>query len=171
MPVGRTTTSSEMRALALVVGSLVLIAGAVVFFLTVIAHNGKVQVRLGDDKFNAGRAAEMAKAIAKNGPLKYADASGRQRDIVVNHLQDDPLVGWVAFEIRRPGDPRDCQVNWERDRGEFSYSCDPTVTFPADGGGLQAVPISVVSGDLIVDLNAQARASTSTSSSVVISGR
>jgi hypothetical protein len=172
LPVGRTTTGSELKALVIVLGSLLAIVAGVVFFLTAIVHNGKVQVRLGDDRFDAGLAKEMAKAIDKGGPFKYSDASGRQRDIVINHLQPDPLTGWVAFGLRRPGDPRECQVEWQEDAAHFAYSCDPAVTFPANGDGLEHFPVEVVSGRIIVDLNAAARVSTTTtSSSVVISGR
>ena len=114
----------------------------------------------------------MAEAIDEGGPFKYSDASGRRRDIVINHLQPDPLTGWVAFGLRRPGDPRDCQVEWREDALHFGYSCDAAVTFPANGEGLEQYPVEVVSGRIIIDLNAAARVSTTTtSSSVVISGR
>jgi hypothetical protein len=171
LPVGRTTTRSEVKALVVVLGSLVAIVAGVVFFLTAVAENGKVQVRLGDDRFDAGVATEMAEEVAEGGPFKYPDVSGRQRDIVLNHLAEDPLAGWVAFEVRRPGDARDCQVEWQADAGHFSYTCDADVTFPPNGEGLEQFPVEIVSGRIIVDLNAAARASTSTSSSVVISGR
>jgi hypothetical protein len=171
LPVGRTTTGSELKALFIVLGSLLAIIAGVVFFLTAIVHNGKVQVRLGDDRFDAGLAKEMAKAIDKGGPFKYSDASGRQRDIVINHLQPDPLTGWVAFGLRRPGDSRDCQVEWRADAAHFAYPCEPSLTFPANGEGLEQYPVEVVSGRIIVDLNAASRVSTTTSSSVVISGR
>lgn len=158
----------------MVIGALVLIVAGVVFFLTVIAQNGKVQVRLGDDRFDAGKATEMAKLIAKDGPVKYADASGRQRDIMVNHVGPSPEEGWIAFEIRRPGDARTCQIDWSSERQLFTYSCDPNVTFPPDGAGLQPFPVEVISGNVIVDLNAEARATTSASTTAptfVITGK
>jgi hypothetical protein len=171
LPVGRTTTRSEVKALVVVLGSLVAIVAAVVFFLTAVAENGKVQVRLGDDRFDAGRAEQMAEEVREGGPFTYSDVAGRQRDIVVNHLAQDPAAGWVAFEVRRPGDPRDCQVKWQPDAGHFSYTCDASLTFPPNGEGLEQFPVEIVSGRILVDLNAAARESTSTSSSVVISGR
>jgi hypothetical protein len=160
-----------VKALVVVLGSLVAIVAAVVFFLTAIAENGKVQVRLGDDRFDAGRVDRMAELVRDGGPFKYSDVAGRQRDIVINHLAQDPLAGWVAFEVRRPGDPRECQVEWQQDAGHFSYTCDANVTFPADGEGLERFPVEIQSGRIIVDINAAARVSTTTSSSVVISGR
>jgi hypothetical protein len=170
LPVGRTTTRSEVKALVIVLGALVAIVAGVVFFLTAVVQNGKVQVRLGDDRFDAGIAEDMAREIDEDGPFKYSDVAGRQRDIVINHLSVDPLAGWVAFGLRRPGDSRDCQVSWDEGAGHFGYTCDPNLTFPPDGEGLEQFPVDIVSGRIIVDLNAAARAST-TSSSVVISGR
>ena len=122
MPVGRTTTRSEVRAIAMVVVAILMIVGGVAFFLNAVTQKGDVQVRLGDDYFNAGDAADIADDIADRGPILFSDLAGGSRDIVVNHLSDDPEQGWVAFEARRPGDDRDCQVAWNASTTRFDYS-------------------------------------------------
>lgn len=174
MPVGRRTNRNEVRAIAMVAAALVLILGGLVAFVTFLSARGDVEIRLGDDRFNAGNALDIAEAVAEQGPILFSDPSGGRRDIMINHLSDDPLQGWVAFDARLPGDDRNCQVRWRPEAGSFAYNCDPALTFPPDGEGLTSYPVSVVDGRIIVDINAAARASTTTApgprSSVVISG-
>lgn len=86
--------------------ALVTIVAGVVFFVSVLSNRGDVQVRLGDDYFNAGDARDISDDIRDRGPILWSDLAGGSRDIVVNHLGDDPETGWVAFEARQPGDPR-----------------------------------------------------------------
>jgi hypothetical protein len=171
MPVGRTTTRSEVRAIAMVAIALLAILGGIAFFVGAVAQRGDVQVRLGDDYFNAGDAQAISRDIAERGPVLFSDVAGGSRDIIVNHLGDDPEQGWVAFEARRPGDDRDCYASWNATTGLFGYSCDPSVTFPPDGEGLTQLPVDVSNGRIVIDINAARRASTTTTSStVVISG-
>ena len=101
MPVGRTTTRSEVRAIAMVAAALLVIVGGIALFLNVVASRGDVQIRLGDDYFNAGDAADIADDIRDRGPVLFSDLAGGSRDIVVNHLGDTADEGWVAFEARR----------------------------------------------------------------------
>lgn len=174
MPVGRTTTRSEVRAIAMVAIALLMIVGGIAFFVNALAQRGDVQIRLGDDFFNAGDAEDISDDIKDRGPILFSDLAGGSRDIVVNHLSDDPEQGWVAFEARRPGDSRDCQVTWNAATEMFDYSCGEGVTFPPDGEGLNQLPVEITDGRIVVDINASQRASTTTAaaptSSVVISG-
>lgn len=175
MPVGRTTTRSEVRAIAMVAAALLVIVGGIALFLNVVASRGDVQIRLGDDYFNAGDAADIADDIRDRGPVLFSDLAGGSRDIVVNHLGDTADEGWVAFEARRAGDPRDCQVSWNAERSLFEYSCDDTVTFPPDGTGLEQLSVAVTDGRIVVDINAAQRGSTTvpetSGSTIVISGK
>lgn len=174
MPVGRTTTRSEVRAIVMVVVGLGIIVGGTAFFLNAVSNRADVQVRLGDDYFNAGDAADISDEIGDRGPILWSDIASGNRDIVINHLGDDPEVGWVAFEARRPGDERHCQVSWNAGAGHFDYTCEEGLTFPPDGTGLAQLPVQVTDGRIIVDINAAARGSTTTvpepTSTVVISG-
>ncbi len=154
--------------------ALAVIVGGIAVFVTVLTRQTDVEIRLGDDRFNAGNAADIADEIADNGPILWSDLSGGSRDLMVNHVGDSPETGWIAFDARRPGDRRDCQVVWNHSAGLFDYSCDPTVTFSPQGSGLTQFPVEIIEGRIIVDLNASQRASTTTvaptTSSVVISG-
>ncbi len=172
MPVGRTTTASEIRAIAMVLVGLAIIIGGVAFFLNAVASRGDVQVRLGDDYFDAGDAVDIADEIGDNGPILFSDVAGGARDLYVNHLAADPEQGWVSFEARRPGDPRDCFVSWNATAAHFDYSCDDAVTYPADGTGLNQYPVQITDGHIIVDINAAKRSTTTVdpASTVVRSG-
>ncbi len=175
MPVGRTTNRGEIRAIVLVVGALAVIVAGVLVFMNVISNRGDVQLRLGDDRFNAGRAAEMSEAIGENGPILFSDVAGRTRDIWLNHLSADPNADWVAFEARRPGVGRECTMQWVPDERLFRepQACGTATAGPA-GDGLNQYPVEVVDGRLVIDLNADARVSTTTAPvttrSIVISG-
>lgn len=175
MPVGRTTTTSEVRAIAMVVIALLVLLGGVAAFFTLLSNQGDLQIRLGDDYFDAGDAVDIADEIADNGPVLWSDPAGGTRDVYINHLGEDPESGWVAFDVRLPGDSRDCHINWVAAAEQFIYTCDPQRSFPPDGAGLTPYPVTIVDGHIIIDINAAQRASTSTTlgrsdSSVVISG-
>lgn len=153
--------------------ALLVIVGGIAFFVSTLARRGDVQVRLGDDYFNAGDASDIADDIADRGPILFSDLAGGSRDMVLNHLSDEPEEGWVAFEARLPGDDRSCQVTWVADAGHFTYTCDESLTFPPDGTGLAALPVSITNGRIIVDINAAQRTSTTSGppqSTVVVSG-
>ncbi len=155
--------------------ALLVIVGGIALFFKLVASRDDVQIRLGDDYFNAGEAADMAEDVRDRGPILFSDLAGGSRDIVVQHLGQDPAQGWLAFEARRPGDPRNCQVSWSAARNLFEYSCAASLTFPADGTGLGQLPVAITAGRIIVDINAAQRGSSTTpsttASSVVLSGR
>lgn len=126
---------------------------------------GGLEVRLGDDVFNAGGAENLAEQIGDGGPLLFSDLVGGERDIVLQHVADDDRRGWLAFAARPAGAPRDCTVQWQPDDeefalldadGEVSGDCDGR-TFPVDGTGLPQYPVELRDGDLYVDLNATDR--------------
>lgn len=168
-----------MRAIVMVVMALVVLVGGVLLFLNLVSNrSGDVTIRLGDERFDAGRVDRIAAEIDDRGPILYSDVAGGTRDMILNHLSEDPESGWVAFEARRPGAERDCALRWDADREVFAETTDcGGATFPPDGAGLQQYPVEVVDGSIVVDLNAEARATTTTrpgattSSSVVVSGR
>jgi hypothetical protein len=138
-----------------------------------LARGGDVEVRLGSDTFDAGRANRIAAEVADRGPALYSDVAGGSRDVIVNHLGDDPATGWVAFSAREPGAPRDCYVEWQPETSQFVDRCSGR-SYPSDGAGLEQFPVSVVDGDVIVDINRraerQAERDRSTTSSIVESG-
>ena len=158
------------KALA-VSGVGVAAAIAIAFGVAQLANQGRVDVRLGSDTFAQQDADDAADKIAEDGPILYADTAGGDRDIVLQHVGDDPDEGWIALAARPPGVARDCTIQ-SRDRegpfrlldadGEVSGDCDGR-ELPPTGDGLPSYPVTVdADGNLDVDLNAEDRATSTT---------
>jgi len=127
---------------------------ALVLVLVVNASSDRgVDVRLGDDEFEVGSTRRLAETVAGSGPLLFADLLvGGDRDLRISHLGTDPDVGWYAFDARRPGTERRCNLEWQRVEQQFIDPCTGEVV-PADGGDLQQYPLRVTEdGILVVDL-------------------
>lgn len=133
-----------------------------------LASDGDLQVASDTQVFQAGEAEERAADIAERGPVYFPDLVGRDRDIYLQHLGDDPETGWLSFGIRATGAAPDCFVEWDADRRVFIDKCDAT-EYPEDGTGLPSYPVTLHDdGTLSIDLNAADRAAeavTSTSES------
>lgn len=149
----------------LVAGLGVAIAMGLVWAMAVLANRGDVDIRLGDDRFDAGQVENIAQAIAKEDglPLLYQDLVGRNRNIYVQHLDDDPKQGWVAFGAFDPDEPG-CTVDIDREAEVLVNSCDEAETFPLDGTGLRYYPTRVDGNRLLVDINELSTTTTSDSS-------
>jgi hypothetical protein len=151
----RSTTTAILVALAGVVAGL----GLMWFMVNLASQGGdSVEIRLGDDRFDAGWAdgdGGRAAAVAEGGPIIFADVAGGSRDIILQHVDDDTLTGWVAFAATAPGKDRDCFLQWQSDDEVFE-DCDGDV-FPADGEGLTVYPVDVEDGRLFIDINAEFR--------------
>lgn len=114
-----------------------------------------VEIRLGDDRFEAGVASRIANDIDKRGaPLAFADVATGRRPIWLDHLGTTDDTGWVAFGAFLPDDPT-CSVNWTASRDLYVADCDDAITFPRDGTGLRAFPVTVEIGRLFVDLRVE----------------
>jgi hypothetical protein len=155
------------RSLVLAVGGLLL---GVVLILTLflvalpkLTESGKIEVKLGSDTFALGNARVKAPLIAQDGPFLFSDPGTGQRDIFVQHIGDDPVKGWSAFDARRPGTTRECTLQFDNTAKVFTDPCDHT-TIPADGAGLPHYVVVISDDDQItVDLkNATGGTSTTT---------
>ena len=126
---------------------------AVVFLITRFdqlgGSGGGGTIDLGRAIFPVGDAADVAEAIAADGPLLLPDTTGNDRDVWLQHVDDDPTTGWRAFAARSgPG----CTVDWVADE-EIFVDCDDT-SYPADGAGLVQYGASVdPDGRLTINLN------------------
>ncbi|MBX3313354.1 MAG: hypothetical protein KF906_03450 [Actinobacteria bacterium] len=149
--VGRAATVSAI-AVVLVFGGLWLVT-------LVLSDRNSPDLRIGDQTFTAGRTDAVAESIEKHGPLLLPDVSGRQdRNLILQHIGDDPETGWSAFLANPPDKDQSCTWEWQPDEELFRAKCDPTRTAPADGAGLEQFDVTV--GDtIVIDLNADARAS------------
>lgn len=138
---------------------------AIALGLVTLAIGGRnsSDLNIGDQTFQAGNAEDKAELIAKDGPILYGDVSGRKdRDMILQHIGNDPEKGWHAFLASPVDKARDCTWIWQPDEEIFRAKCDERLTAPADGKGLPQFPVKVVDGQLDVDLNADARAAAST---------
>jgi hypothetical protein len=148
--------SSSATTTAIIVGLAGVIAGlGLVVLMVNLASRGteNFEVRLGDDRFAAGGVERRSRSIAEDGPILFSDVAGGSRDIILNHLGDEPDTGWYVFSAQAAGKPRDCFLKWQADAGDF-VDCDGD-RFPADGDhpDLLRYPVSIEDGDLYVDLN------------------
>ena len=148
----RSSRSVVLAVAGLVVGLVLII---VLFFVAIpsLSESGTIEVKLGDTTFDAGPADSRARSIAADGPFLFSDVSGGKRDIYLQHQGDDPAVGWTAFDARRPGQGRDCPLDWISEESQFRDRCDKTLV-PADGRGVPSYPVTVTdAGRVVVDLN------------------
>ncbi len=147
---------------------LLVLWGASVF----TSRQDSFDVRLGDQTFQGGNAERLADEIADRGPIIYGDISdtgtGSSRDVILQHLGDDPEEGWYAFRAQPPDQGRECTWDWRPDEELFRASCDASLTAPADGEGLESYPVEVTDGKLDVDLNFDRRETTTTTSTTIV---
>ncbi len=144
----------DLRSAAVVAGIALFVAFALGIVAIVVAQNsGDIEVRLGDDTFRSLDADAMSAEIDENGPILFPDVGGGTRDIYLQHLGDDAETGWYAFEARIEGTGRTCNVTWNATANEFDDPCQAGTSYPADGAGLDQIPVYVEEGDVIVDLN------------------
>ena len=81
--------------------------------------SGDVEIQLGDTDFDAGKIGRISEEIDDRGPILYSDVAGRSRDLILQHLGDDPETGWFAFYARPVGEPRGCFFEWNADADRF----------------------------------------------------
>jgi hypothetical protein len=145
------------RAVAVAVVGVVVALGTA-FLVATLASRGDVQVRLGDDRFDAGRAENLARIIESDGqPILFPDPANFSRSIYVDHAGEDPEAGWVALSAFVPAQPA-CTLTFDPESGGYLIdagqpeACDRSTTFPRSGEGLRQYPTEVVDGRLYVDL-------------------
>jgi hypothetical protein len=141
------------KALLVAGVSVVLLLG-LAFLVAQAASRGDVDIKLGDDRYNAGQVESIAEAIddEEGLPLLFQDLVGGDRNIYVQHLEHSPMRGWVAFSAFDPDDPS-CAVQIDRTAKVLVNACDERVTYPLDGKGLRYYPTAVEGNRLYVDIN------------------
>jgi hypothetical protein len=160
VPVEQRDPRQTFKAVTLGVAAV----GAAVGFLLLVlwfTDRGAVEIALGDDTFEAGRTDIIADEIRQNGPIRYADLIGGRRNIILQHLGDDDLVGWYAFDLIRPGQPNECQLEWNVAGQVFRDSCDDA-EIPPTGFGQPDYPVEIEEGRISIDFRADEAASTET---------
>ena len=122
------------RNRAVVVGSLILVAFAVVLMWLVVrfASNRPDDVNLpGGDTFVVGDAERFADRIDdQRAPILFKDplSSRPGREIYVVHTGTDHETGWSAVLAYAPGAPREvrCILRWSADAARFEDPCGDT---------------------------------------------
>lgn len=144
-------------ALVSLVAIILVFAGLWLISITVGKRNSP-DLRLGDQTFRAGNAEARAAEIERNGPILFSDVSGRQdRDLILQHLGDDPDEGWHAIAAQPIDRARDCFWDWQPEEEIFRATCDPSLTAPADGEGSTRYHVTIDDGAIEVDLNFEER--------------
>ena len=148
------------RAVAVAVVGVVVALG-VAFLVANLASTGDVQVRLGDDRFDAGRVENLARIIEEDGqPILFPDPANFSRSIYVDHQAGDPATGWIALSAFVPDQP-ECTLTFDPEVDRFTIddaqpdSCDRDTTFPRSGAGLRVYATEVVDDRLTIDLQDQ----------------
>lgn len=129
---------------------------------TDLAASGETDVNLGSSVFEAGRIERLSDDVARTGPLFFPDLVGRDRDIYLQHVGEDPEDGWFAFAVRPLDAARECFVEWQSDQSTFVDNCDGD-RYPETGEGLPSYPVLIdQEGNLSIDINAADRSTTTT---------
>jgi hypothetical protein len=129
----------------------VLVAVVLVGLVLRLTASDDVEVNIGDEAFEVGKASSLARTVRRNGPLLFQDLQGGDLDVYVQHSGGRATAGWRAFQAHRPGAPRRCQVEWQPRRRQFLDPCTKR-TFGADGEGLRQFPTKVdANGTVVVD--------------------
>jgi hypothetical protein len=156
---------SAQRALVVALAGVLAGVMLLLFVVWLVGRSDSgVDIRLGDDQFRSIDARRQSAVIDRGGPVLYPDVAGGDRAVYVQHLGDDPLRGWLAFDARRPGETRPaCTLRWDAARSVFTDPCDPSATIPANGTGLRQYVVTVDDdGRVIIDLNADPATTTTT---------
>lgn len=150
-PVARRPGGAHTGRAVVISALVVVLALGMAFGVASLASRGDVEVRLGDDRFEAGDAENLAGIIDEGGPVLFPDVARFTRAVYVDHTGEDPTVGWIAVGAFVPDDP-ECTLTFDPDRARYVSSCDESVAFLRSGDGLRRYETEVVDGDLFVDL-------------------
>lgn len=161
MPVARGPQINTRSAIVVGLSGVVVAAVIAAMVIWAASSSDDVTVQLGDTDFDAGSAARLSEEIADNGPWLVPDVAGGGRDIVVNHLGDDPEAGWYAFDARPSGETRDCFFTWDDGADVFVLTTiqddvvcsDATATAAGEGEGVTVYPVTIDDGRVRVDIN------------------
>ncbi|MGB1504841.1 MAG: hypothetical protein ACPHDT_05090 [Acidimicrobiales bacterium] len=165
MPVARGPQMNARSAVLVGLTGIVIavVLGGGVLFLA--SQGGDVEITLGDTDFDAGQIGRISEEIDDRGPILYSDVAGRSRDLILQHLGDIPEEGWLAFDARPIGEPRDCFFQWDADAQRFDLVTIVGAVECADvtmdergnlstGGTIDMYPVSIDDDKNVrVDLN------------------
>ena len=150
MPVAK-GPSFDLRSAA-IFGGVAVVAAIVIGVVAIQLGTRSNTFVLGSTDFGELSVDGIAESIDEGGPLLLPDVASGSRDIWLQHVGDDLGTGWSAFDVRRPGESRDCFAEWEPSEQAFVHNCDGTI-FPENGEGLPQIGVFIDVRELIIDLN------------------
>lgn len=164
--VSKRDPKAHLRSLALGFVALLLAVVGLLAAVQLLSRNPQSS-KLGDNVFYAGLAEVMAKQVASDGPIFYADLLGGSQGLVLQHIGLDPEFGWSAFELSVTPEAtsqgsassasQECILVWQPQETNFRSSCDESHIIAASGFSQPNYPVSVnENGELVIDLRAAA---------------
>ena len=143
--------SFDIRSAA-IFGGVAVVAAIVIGFVAIQLGTRSNTLILGDVDFGSISADNMADEIEEKGPILWPDVASGTRDIWLQHLGDGPADGWLAFDARRTGSGRECNVAWDITDRTFTDPCDGSI-YPETGEGLPEIPVYINVRALVIDIN------------------
>ncbi len=135
-----------------------IVVGTGLIIVVLLLNNlggGRTTTQTTRTKFDVGPADSSANAVKRDEtPLLFQDPATFSRPIFVQHIGDDPNTGWTAFDAAIGT----CVLTWHRETLDFT-DCNGN-RHPRDGAGVHQYPVSVVNGELFVDLSVDATTTT-----------
>lgn len=153
--------SGGSRQLVILAFATVAALGSMLFLVSrapEVVGTDRIDINLGEEVFVAGNNEDTADFISEQGPWLMSDLiGGRDRDIILQHLGDDPDTGWYAFAARPANASRDCFLEWQEDASHFIDNCTGEI-YDAEGSTLTSYPVRIdADGTVTIDINAADR--------------
>src|SRR5438270_2000376 len=151
-PTGPPVAKRRASARVFITFGIAILAGVLLLvFIVRTASKPGSKVRLGSNLYQVGPTRNLAETISKDGPVLNQALTKGGPDIYIQHLGNDPEIGWRVFEAQVPGSGRQCTLQWQAAAQQFLDPCTKK-TYPADGTGLKGYTTVVAGGRLAIDL-------------------
>ncbi len=155
----RRLRSPMARAVVPIVGGLAFFAllfGVTWLFADQATDNRKREIRPGNYTFRVGPVDDMADIVRKEGPILYPDLRDTlyQRTVVVDHLGEEPSVGWQVYYAYPADRGPECLVTHIENTRNFVDCEDRTLPVEALHRPVDARPVVENRSSLLIDLRA-----------------
>ena len=155
----RRLRSPMARAVVPIVGGLAFFAllfGVTWLFADQATDNRKREIRPGNYTFRVGPVDDMADIVRKEGPILYPDLRDTlyQRTVVVDHLGEEPSVGWQVYYAYPADRGPECLVTHIENTRNFMDCENRTITVEQLHRPVDARPVVENRSSLLIDLRA-----------------
>ena len=155
----RRLRSPMARAVVPIVGGLAFFAllfGVTWLFADQATDNRKREIRPGNYTFRVGPVDDLADIVKKEGPILYPDLRDTlyQRTVVVDHLGEEPSVGWQVYYAYPADRGPECLVTHIENTRNFMDCENRTITVEQLHRPVDARPVVENRSSLLIDLRA-----------------